>query len=226
MTLSRRGWFWAPLLIAAALFAIGPVESASACACCADPGEYRFVPDAPISDYQRAQLAGIQFTDTARLYLTDAGEEAVKGLASVTQENTVSAIIEPARWQLTFRTADGKSGTLKLIPPARLTTLAADLHETEDAGQGPILYKEWRCEGVAKGDGIFQEGFAAPARYTLVLQGRGNRCDNAEDFKHWRLEISGKAASYAFFGTLRDESSGTKNQKQKNAEEQQVDTSL
>jgi len=36
----------------------------------------------------------------------------------------------------------------------------------------------------------------------LIFQGRGNRCDNAEDFTHWRLEISGKKTSYAFFGEL------------------------
>ena len=86
-----------------------------------------------------------------------------------------------------------------------MTRFSADLHDSEDRKQGPILYKEWRCAGVAKGDGIFEKGFTAPARYTLIFQGRGNRCDNGEDFTHWRLEISGAKASYAFFGKLLNE---------------------
>ena len=206
MIIFRRGGVWARLF-AALLVVVSPMQKALACACCTDAGEYRLVANAPISEYQRAQLTGLKFADTARLYLTDAGEDTVKGLASVTQENAVSAIIEPKQWQLTFRTADGQTGTLKLTAPARLTTLAADLHDSQDAGLGPILYKEWRCEGPARGDGIFKNGFAAPARYTLIFQGRGNRCDSADDFTHWRLEVLGKAASYAFFGELLNASS-------------------
>ncbi len=95
-----------------------------------------------------------------------------------------------------------RTGTLSLPLPARMTRFSADLHDSQDRGLGPVLYKEWRCAGVAKGNGIFEKGFTAPARYTLIFQGRGNRCDNAEDFTHWRLEISGAKASYAFFGKL------------------------
>ena len=72
---------------------------------------------------------------------------------------------------------------------------------------GPLRLKyepvwTWRFEGVASGDGIFKSGFTALARYTLVFQGGGNSCDSATDFTHWRLEISGGKASYAFFGEL------------------------
>ena len=206
MTLSGHGWVGPPLF-AAALFALARLQSASACACCTDEGEYRFLPNQPISEHKRAQLTELKFAANAQLYLTDAGEDALKGIASVTQENTVSVSIAPREWRLTFRTADGHVGTLRLPVPARMTTFAADLHDSEDAGQSPILYKEWSCEGPAKGDGIFEKGFTAPARYSLVFQGRGNRCDNAEDFTHWRLEISGAKASYAFFGKLVNESS-------------------
>lgn len=204
MTLYRRCRF--PLLFAAALSVLSP-QPALGCACCADEGEYRFVADAPISESERAQLAEMKFAETARLYLTDAGEDALKGIGNVTEENTVSVTIEPRQWRLTFRSVDGGTGTLTLAAPTRMTTFAADLHDREDAPQGPVLYKEWRCQGTAKGDGIFQKGFTAPARYTLVFQGRGNRCDNAGDFKHWRLEISGSKASYAFFGKLLGEAS-------------------
>ena len=203
MILSRRR-SRSLLLFATALFVLS-LQHALGCACCADDGEYQFVADAPISESQRAQLAEMKFADAARLYLTDAGEEALKGIGSVTEENTVSVSIEPRQWALTFRSADGGTGTLKLAAPTRMTTFVAHLHERENAPLGPILYKEWRCQGMAKGDGIFQKGFTAPARYTLIFQGRGNRCDNAGDFKHWRLEISGSKASYAFFGKLLNE---------------------
>jgi hypothetical protein len=174
---------------------------ALACACCTDPGEYRLTPNHPVGEYERAQLDGMKFASAARLYLTDAGEEAVKGLKSISQTNTVSAVLEPKRWRLTFRAEDGQTGILTLPVPSKMTTFAADIHDKE-AEEAPLLYKEWRFEGVVTGDGIFQAGFAGPARYSLVFQGRGNRCDNSEDFTHWRLEISGQKARYAFFGEL------------------------
>ena len=183
-----------------ALF-LSSIIQAQACACCSDPGEYRLKSNQPVGEYERAQLDGMEFAPAARLYLTDAGEEQVKGLSGVSQENTISAVLEPKRWRLTFRAEDGRTGVLTLPVPAKMTTFAADIHD-EEPEKAPRLYKEWRFEGLASGDGIFQPGFAAPARYTLVFQGRGNRCDNGSDFTHWRLEISGKKASYAFFGSL------------------------
>jgi hypothetical protein len=65
-----------------------------------------------------------------------------------------------------------------------------------------LLYKEWRLEGEIKGSGIFKNGMTAPAKYVLVLQGRGNGCDNAEDFGNWRLQVRGEKADYAFYGKL------------------------
>jgi hypothetical protein len=176
-------------------------SNAHGCACCTDPGEYSFTSNAPVSDFHRAQLEGIKFASPARLYLTDAGEDAVKGINNVTEEYPLSAAFEARRWRLTFQSADGHPGVLTLPMPARITTLAADIHDGEP-GAAPSLYKEWRLEGVATGDGIFRAGFAAPVKYTLIFQGRGNRCDSGDDFTHWRLELSGKKASYAFFGDL------------------------
>lgn len=177
------------------------VIDASACACCTDPGEYRLTPNQSVGEHERTQLDGMKFAPAARLYLTDAGDEEVKGLSSISQTNTVSAVLEAKRWRLTFRAEDGKTGVLTLPVPPKMTVFAADIHDGE-AEEAPQLYKEWRFEGVATGDGIFHASFTAPARYTLIFQGRGNRCDNGEDFTHWRLEISGKKASYAFFGDL------------------------
>jgi hypothetical protein len=60
--------------------------------------------------------------------------------------------------------------------------------------------EEWRLEGEVKGSGIFRSGL--PAKYMLVFQGRGNACDNPEDFRNWRLEVRGEKARYAFYGKL------------------------
>jgi hypothetical protein len=53
-------------------------------------------------------------------------------------------------------------------------------------------------------EGDYRVGTGRPSEYelSLVLQGRGNGCHNAEDFKHWRLQIGGRRAEYAFYGEL------------------------
>ncbi len=191
------------------LIAIGSVLLLSsapetlACACCADPGYYLFESGKPISSSQLDLVRGMKFGSTAQLYLTDAGEDEVKGVASISQSNGLSATLEPKQWRLTFKAENGKTGVLTLPLPSKMTVFVADIQEEgTSGGGGPILYKEWRLEGSATGDGIFQAGFASPARYTLIFQGRGNKCDNGEDFTHWRLEVSGKKAAYSFFGEL------------------------
>ena len=104
------------------------------------------------------------------------------------------------RWRFSFRTEDGKTGVLTLPTPPKVTTFAADIHAgATSAGGGPLLYKEWRFEGMVSGSGIFVKG---PSRGTLIFQGRGNRCDNSTDFSHWRVDVQGKEADFAFFGEL------------------------
>ncbi len=142
----------------------------------------------------------MQFAATAQLYLTDAGEDEVTGLDVVTSEYAISGSVEAKGWQMTFRAADGKTGKLILPFPPKMTTLAVDIHDGQKSGGGgPLLYKEWRFEGRAAADGFFRE---RALRYVLILQGRGNRCHNAEDFKNWRLELLGQKTACAFFGEL------------------------
>jgi hypothetical protein len=147
----------------------------------------------------------MEFASAAQLFSVDGPdlEEQIKGLASTSESYVISAVREPKQWRLTFRTEDGKSGELILALPSTVAKFAVDIHngETNTAGR-PLLYKEWRLEGRATGKEMFKKGFAAPAKYSLVFQGRGNRCDSADDFTHWRLEIAGKKAAYAFFGEL------------------------
>lgn len=201
MQFHRARYFFAA--IGAVLF-LSVTSDLRACACCSDPGEYTLRNDDTVGKYQVDQIHGMKFAPAAELYVTDAGaEEDAKGINSVSDSYGLSVATEASVWRLTFRAENGKSGVLTLPFPSKMTTYAADIHDGKKSeGNGPLLYKEWRFEGKVTGDGIFAEGLKSPARYILIFQGRGNRCDNAEDFMHWRLAISGKKTHYAFQGEL------------------------
>jgi hypothetical protein len=172
-----------------------------ACACCADDGEYGISFSRPNAQ-QLELLRQIRFSKSATLFTNAAGFEAVRGLVDPKETYGLNGSFAGNMWHLAFR--DGTApGTLNLRLPARMLSYRADTHDGQrSGGGGPLLYKEWRFEGQANGSGFFQRGFTAPAKYFLVLQGRGNNCDNVGDFTHWRLEISGRKVGYAFFGEL------------------------
>lgn len=187
-----------------------PVQSL-ACACCSERGDYSIWTGKP-ADYYLEVLEKIDFAEDAELYLGAAGFDAIKGLTAL---NTASGhegremygltdAFAARTWNLTFKAKNKQAGKLTLPLPTQMVNYHADIHDNrKSAGGGPLLYKEWRFKGrVAAGSGIFQPGIIKPTTYFLVLQGRGNGCDNPEDFTHWRLEISGPKANYSFFGKL------------------------
>jgi len=89
------------------------------------------------------------------------------------------------------------------LKPLSMVAFAADIHDKNSDADNPSLYKEWRFKyRVQSANGVFQKGFAPATQYFLVLQGRGNACTQAADFTDWRLEITGRQASYAFYGKL------------------------
>jgi hypothetical protein len=181
-----------------------PAAGAWACACCSDEGDY-YVRTSRPSEYELSLMQQIRFGRTAHLYLTPAEDDgSVKGLARRAEQYAVGGSLVGGVWKLAF--PDGKqTGTLSLPLPARMTSYAADIHDGQtSAGGGPLLYKEWRFEGQVSGTGLFKAGTVGPTKYLLVLQGRGNGCQNAEDFKHWRLQINGRRAAYSFYGELAD----------------------
>ena len=189
------------LLAALAALMLAPGR-AWACACCSNEGDYLFGSNRP-SAYELDLMRRVRFGPTARLYQTEADmEEMARGLAKPSESYALSGSLVGGAWKLSFRGGD-QAGTLSLPLPARVTSYAADIRDGRTSpGGGPLLYKEWRFEGRASGTGIFRAGLAAPAKYLLVLQGRGNGCQNAEDFTHWRLEVNGSKAGYAFYGEL------------------------
>ena len=186
-------------IIIAGLLFLSPV-TARACACCAEPGHY-FSGSTNLDDDSLSQLKRMRFAGNAFLYLTAADfEEVSQGIEHATEKYLVSGSFVSNVLKISFRTGN-RSGVLELPLPTTMWAHSADIHDGKPSpGGGPLLYKEWRLEGNVTGTGVFKAGTSAPAKYTLVLQGRGNGCDNAGDFKNWRLAVEGEKASYAFYG--------------------------
>ena len=151
------------------------------------------------------EMKRIRFGTKADLWTGEADAEvAAKGLTHPADTYSLSGSLVGNVWKLTFRDGE-ESGTLDLPLPVKMLRFAADIHDGRTKQPGypePVLYKEWRFEGDANGTGVFKAGIVARTKYFLVLQGRGNSCDTAEDFTHWRLKITGNKADYAFYGEL------------------------
>jgi len=176
-------------------------SNALACACCAERGAYSIRTSKP-SALELDQLKRIQFA-TANLYTTAGDPDDIKGISSLGENYSPSGLLQSNSWKFNLRDETGKAGTLNLTKPLSMVAYMVDTHDGDGAGE-VVLYKEWRFKyRVQSGTGIFQTGIAPATEYFLVLQGRGNMCTQAEDFKNWRLEITGKKASYAFFGGLK-----------------------
>ena len=146
----------------------------------------------------------MHFGATAYLFTGEAEPDAAaKGLVQPADTYSLSGSLVGNLWKLTFRNGDG-SGTLNLPLPAKMLRYAADIHDgrTKPGYPEPVLYKEWRFEGEVNGAGFFKAGITPRTKYFLVLQGRGNSCDAAEDFTHWQLKIIGRKADYSFYGEL------------------------
>ena len=190
------------------LFALS--TSALACACCAERGTYTNWTGTP-DKYQTGLLKDMKFGSSAELYMTAGEFEDIKGIADIETEfdsgktnfDIVEAYLNNS-WRIDIKTPSGKAGTLVLPRPAKMSIMRIDTHEKSEANTEITVYKEFQFKGqVRTGSGVFRKGLAAPATYQLIFQGRGNMCDNAEDFNHWRLEIKGSKANYAFFGPMK-----------------------
>lgn len=198
------------LLFALMVFVLLPTNSL-ACACCAEEGFYSIWTGKP-EGYNLEVLQNINFAQESELYQDAAGLETVKGLEALTKTAAetdswtfnLADSFAAKTWKMNFKANNGKTGTLTLPLPAQMVSFKVDIHDGRTSGGGgPLLYKEWRFKGtVQSGNGFFQTGIIKPTTYFLVLQGRGNGCDNAEDFTNWRLEINGKKADYKFIGKL------------------------
>lgn len=184
-------------------------DSALACACCAERG-FRSVMTDGLDDYQLGLLKDMKMEDSANLYIDEAGFESIRGLSELDKEyndgnlekiDLVSSYLNNT-WKVTIKTPKGKTGTLTLPRPAKVTIFKVDQFEKTEGD--PILYKEFVFSGiVGSGTGAFKAGIVRPTKFNLIFMGKGNVCDNAEDFTNWRLEINGAKARYSFFGKMK-----------------------
>lgn len=198
------------LLFILTAFVITPINI-FACACCSEDGFYSISTQKPDS-YNVEILGQMKFAQDAELYLDAAGFDGIKGLETLTKNSdedvsqfSLSNLFAAKTWKMNSKSANGKTGTLNLPLATQMVSFKVDIHDgKKSGGGGPLLYKEWRFKGnVQTGNGLFQSSIVNPTTYFLVLQGRGNGCDNAEDFTNWRLEINGKKANYKFIGQLK-----------------------
>lgn len=182
-----------------ALLLLTPIN-ALACACCSESGYY-FSDSIIFSEHLRGEFERMRFAKIASLYLSPAGMgEDSLGIEHPQESYQLNGSLQYNVLRLSFRSG-ANTGALELRMPAKIWNHSADIHDRKlSAGGGPLLYKEWRFEGDVIGSGIFKAGTSPAAKYKLILQGRGNGCDNAEDFSNWRVEVKGKDAGYAFFG--------------------------
>jgi hypothetical protein len=166
------------------------------CACCSEEGE-RYERTDRVDSAQLVQLDRVRFSPTATRFTSPADDSELSLNYSLSQSR------KGRRWELKFRDDRGKTGTLSFTIPVSFTAFGVDLQEqSEEGGLGPLLYKELRLTGAAQVSGILKQGINGPARFHLILQGRGRGCTEAEDFKSWRLQIKGARVSHAFYGSL------------------------
>ena len=170
-------------------------EKPLVCACCAEEGEW-YQRSGRITETELFQLQRVRFSQTANTYQSPADETDLSTSYALTQTRS------GRRWDLRFRDEQGKTGTLSFTIPATAVFYGADMQDSPPGGVGPSLYKEWRLMGTARVTGVLKKGMAGPARFRLILQGRGNNCGEAEDYKKWILQVSGARLSYSFYGSL------------------------
>lgn len=184
------------------------------CACCGERGQYDVRDLSLLDEFEQTMLKNMQWDQNVELFAPLEFEEAAKGLQNIKtgyeandwRKNPyyfkIKNNFSNNSWNLNFKTIDGKTGALNLPLPRKIVSSKIDTHDTPE-GNEVVLYKELRIKGtVQNGDGFFKLGLTKPATYFLVFQGRGNNCDNAGDYMHWRLEIKGANADYVFFGKM------------------------
>lgn len=178
-----------------------------ACACCAEPGTW-FDRIDRISEYERGELDRLRFDTVAKTYMTEAGEDGIKGISNPADEYSITLVKQQGRWELRFKDQRGRTGTLSLVVPTTVGAFGVDMRDTP-ADTETVLYKEWRLTGPLVGAGIFKRGSTPQTRYRLVMQGSGNACTSAEMFTSWTLQVFGPRASYSFYGKFKDPASNT-----------------
>ncbi len=179
----------------------GLTSPAQACGCCTNPGQ-RNVGTVALDSGKRQEIESLRFGGTATLFIGEGDADSAEGIATPADNYSLTAKWQADRLVLSFRDANGHTGTLAMARPGTMSVFEVDTRDHPDKGMGPPLYKEWKLSAPAAGSGVFQAGIAPRQILTLILQGGGNSCTSAEDFSYWTLVMQGPKANYTFYGDL------------------------
>ena len=173
---------------------------AFACACCTNTA-WRYVEIEKLESAKLTEITQIKFARDAKLKLGE-GDEGIKGLDNAEEGFKLSVLQHTDRWIFSLKDAKGRGGNLTLALPKIISIFEVDPRDGKDTGHGPALYKEWKLNTNASGDGIFRATTGGSQKMTLVLHGRGGGCTDAGHFSHWSLLVYGPADKYTFYGDL------------------------
>jgi hypothetical protein len=189
------------VLVLAVLFAAALSDDARACACCASTA-WRKVEVEKLDAPKLAEISKVRFAKVATLMLGEADDNGIAGVDDVEEDFTLTLGRTKDKWTFSLADAKGRKGTLPLAMPKTISIFEVDPREGKDGAKEPLLYKEWKLNANAAGDGIFRATTGAGQKMTLILHGRGNGCTDASQFSHWTLLVYGPADTYTFYGAL------------------------
>jgi hypothetical protein len=189
----------ATVLASAALFAVVMPTSASACACCANPGT-RVVETKKFDSDRRAVIDRLAFGKTAQRSGGKADDDSLidgAGPFAVTVQQQKDRLV------FTLRNEQGQTGSATLVLPRSITIFEVDPHGArKETGLGANLYKEWTLTAPAMVGGILQRAGGQGQTVRLILHGRGNACTDESHFTDWTLQFRGPKGRTILFGPL------------------------
>ncbi|MEO1161335.1 MAG: hypothetical protein AAFW74_12935 [Pseudomonadota bacterium] len=189
-----------------AVLVFAPINSAHACACCAEQG-YRSETVSELGSLGRHILQSIRFAPRADL---DGSADDTLGLIKLSPDEPegstaydLESTVEPDLLKFKLSQEGQERGEVSFPMPAVMTRFGVDTRDPADSGNrlGPTLYREWRLTGDATLTGLVTKG-THTAQIRLILQGRGNYCVDVQDFTHWSIAVEGKAIRFSLIGEL------------------------
>ncbi len=171
------------------------IEAASACACCAEPGE-RYTELVEADEYIIEEFDRLTGERAAQLFLTDCGEECVLGISEFDFDYDVDWNIEDMQLRIV---SQAPAGSIAMVLTETYDRFSVDTAPMSHK-RSPSLYTEFRFTGEIRADGIFVAAEGAKAE--LVLAGQTNHCWGADDLSHWILQVNGPEADFRLFGGL------------------------
>jgi hypothetical protein len=184
-----------------AAVALLAAPDAFACACCTNAA-WRYVEIEKLESAKLTEISQVKFAKDAKLMLGEADDDGIKGVDDPEEDYKLSVSQQKDRFVFSLKDAKGRGGNLTLMLPKTISIFEVDPRDRKDEGYGPPLYKEWKLNANAAGDGIFRATTGASQKMTLIFHGRGPGCTDASHFSHWSLLVYGPVDKYTFYGDL------------------------